>query len=247
MKGMRALLLVAALTIAAGLLFGLAPGIDVDAARLFGTTGTGFVMRLDATALVMRQVGLWMPIIVAACCLLVLLAPIVNPLYRSRIDARSLAAIVLTFVLGPGLLVNVVLKDNWHRPRPIQVVEFGGVNQFKPWWDTSGACNVNCSFVSGEVSGAVAMATAAALVPAAYAGSALMAAIAFAVVVAFLRMAFGGHFLSDIVMAALFTEFIAVALMTLFHDPRWRYGRPGVLDGDIRALAFRLRMQASRS
>ena len=245
MKGMRALLLVLALTVAAGLLFGFFPQIDLAAAHLFGTTGTGFVMRLDTTALVMRQIGLWMPIIVASCCCLLLLAPFVNPQYRSRVDARSLAAIVLTFVLGPGLFVNVVLKDNWHRPRPIQVVEFGGVDQFKVWWDDSGACNVNCSFVSGEVSGAVAMATAAALVPAAYAGSALMIAIAFAVAVAFLRMAFGGHFLSDIVMAALFTEFIAVALMTLFHSPRWRYGRPGMLEGDIRTMAFRLRTQAS--
>jgi lipid A 4'-phosphatase len=247
MKGMRALLVIVALTIAAGLLFGLFPQIDLATARLFGTTGMGFIMRLDATALVMRQIGLWMPIIVASGCVLALFAPVISPLYRSRIDARSLAAIVLTFAFGPGLFVNVVLKDNWHRPRPIQVVEFGGVDQFKPWWDNSGACNVNCSFVSGEVSGAVAMATAAALVPAAFAGSALMAAIAFAVAVAFLRMAFGGHFLSDIVMAALFTEFIAAALMTLFHWPGWRYGRPGMLESDIRTVAVRLRMQTSQS
>ena len=91
------------------------------------------------------------------------------------------------------------------------------------------------------------LATAAALVPAAYAGSALMAAIVFAVAVAFLRMAFGGHFLSDIVMAALFTEFIAVAMATIFHSSCWRYGRPGVLEDDIRSLGTRFRPQTSRS
>jgi lipid A 4'-phosphatase len=246
MKGLRAFLAVAAVTVIVGLVFGLLPQIDLQAAHLFGTTQTGFVMRLNDAALIMRQIGLWLPILVAVACLLALLAPLANPLIQTMVDSRSLAAIVLTFAIGPGLLVNVVLKDNWHRPRPMQVTEFGGTSDFKAWWDTSGACDYNCSFVSGEVAGAAAMVTAAALVPAAYAGSALIAAIAFAVVIAFLRMAFGGHFLSDIIMAALFTELIAVALMTLFHAPFWRYGRPGVLEEDIRHAGFRLRARTAR-
>jgi lipid A 4'-phosphatase len=245
MKGIRPVLVVLALTVASGIVFGLFPQIDLATAHLFGTTATGFVMRFDTTALILRQIGLWLPIMVAFGCLVALLAPAIAPLRKMNVDARSLAAILLTFVLGPGLLVNVVLKDNWHRPRPVQVTEFGGTSQFKPWWDTSGACNVNCSFVSGEVSGAVAMVTAATLVPAAYAGSALMGAIVFAVGVAFLRMAFGGHFLSDVVMAALLTELIAICLMAIFHNPRWRYGRPGMLEQDIRNLPSRFRAQSS--
>jgi len=246
MKGLRAFLVVAALTVAVGLVFGLLPQIDLDAAHLFGTTQTGFVMRLNGIALIMRQVGLWLPILVAVGCLLTLLAPLINPFVKTMVDSRSLIAIALTFALGPGLLVNVVLKDNWHRPRPMQITEFGGTSDFKAWWDTSGACPYNCSFVSGEVAGATAVVAAAALVPAAYAGSALIAAIIFAVVIAFMRMAFGGHFLSDVIMAALFTELIAIALMTLFHAPCWRYGRPGVLEEDIRNIGFRLRARTAR-
>ena len=34
--------------------------------------------------------------------------------------------VVLTAVIGPGILVNGVLKNYWGRPRPRQVQEFGG-------------------------------------------------------------------------------------------------------------------------
>ena len=43
------------------------------------------------------------------------------------IKYRKLSAyMVLAMVLGPGLIVNSILKDNWGRPRPRDVVEFGG-------------------------------------------------------------------------------------------------------------------------
>ncbi len=34
--------------------------------------------------------------------------------------------ILLCVTFGPGLMVNVILKDHWGRPRPRQIVEFGG-------------------------------------------------------------------------------------------------------------------------
>jgi len=34
--------------------------------------------------------------------------------------------LLLSIVVGPGLLVNTVFKDHWGRPRPRDVVEFGG-------------------------------------------------------------------------------------------------------------------------
>lgn len=40
--------------------------------------------------------------------------------------------LVLSVVLGPGLVVNGILKDNWGRPRPRQIVEFGGEATHRP-------------------------------------------------------------------------------------------------------------------
>ena len=34
--------------------------------------------------------------------------------------------ILLCVAIGPGLIINVVLKDHWGRPRPRQITEFGG-------------------------------------------------------------------------------------------------------------------------
>lgn len=38
--------------------------------------------------------------------------------------------LLLTLLIGPGLLVNVVVKDCWNRARPREIAEFGGQEQF---------------------------------------------------------------------------------------------------------------------
>jgi|CXWL01.1.fsa_nt_gi membrane-associated PAP2 superfamily phosphatase len=40
-------------------------------------------------------------------------------------------AVLLTFLLGPGIVVNLLLKDRWIRPRPVSVREFGGLWQYR--------------------------------------------------------------------------------------------------------------------
>jgi lipid A 4'-phosphatase len=45
---------------------------------------------------------------------------------RIKYLRRYFLIIVLTAILGPGVLVNGILKNYWSRPRPRQVVEFGG-------------------------------------------------------------------------------------------------------------------------
>jgi lipid A 4'-phosphatase len=62
-----------------------------------------------------------------------------------------LAFVVLSGVLGPGLLVNSGFKDNWQRARPYQVHEFGGTQQFTRAAVMTDQCDNNCSFVSGHV------------------------------------------------------------------------------------------------
>ena len=43
---------------------------------------------------------------------------------------RAALMLVYTLVLGPGLIINMGLKDHWGRPRPFEVKEFGGKQQF---------------------------------------------------------------------------------------------------------------------
>lgn len=48
-------------------------------------------------------------------------------------SGRATLFLIAAMAIGPGLIVNLGLKDHAHRPRPINVVEFGGPNAFKPW------------------------------------------------------------------------------------------------------------------
>jgi lipid A 4'-phosphatase len=40
--------------------------------------------------------------------------------------------LMLSVLLGPGLIINPVFKDHWDRPRPRDVVQFGGALQYTP-------------------------------------------------------------------------------------------------------------------
>jgi len=59
--------------------------------------------------------------------------------------------LVLFLALGPGLVVDTVFKDHWGRPRPIEIVNFGGNAEYHPVWQ-KGVASPNESFPSGHAS-----------------------------------------------------------------------------------------------
>jgi lipid A 4'-phosphatase len=70
---------------------------------------------------------------------------------RLRVYAGFL---LVSLILGPGLVVNQVFKENWGRARPREVVNFGGSNRYTPPLQISQECDGNSSFVSGHAAGA---------------------------------------------------------------------------------------------
>ena len=42
--------------------------------------------------------------------------------------------IVLSIMIGAGLIVNGILKEHWGHPRPDDIVQFGGSGQYAPPW-----------------------------------------------------------------------------------------------------------------
>lgn len=121
------------------------------------------------------------------------------------VTRRIGAYVVLSLALGPGLVVNVLLKDSWGRPRPSTLREFGGTNHYVPPLVISDQCDDNCSFSSGH--GALGFWTfaIALLAPPAWRSWAVAAALAFGIVVGLVRIAQGGHFLSDVAFSAVIT------------------------------------------
>ncbi len=121
------------------------------------------------------------------------------------ISLRGAAFLIASCLLGPGLIANVLLKPEWGRPRPADVLEFGGKLHFVPWWNPFGQCDGNCSFVSGETSLAFWMLAWAIVLPQRYRALAIAAALANCLLLSAGRIAMGGHFTSDVLFAAILT------------------------------------------
>jgi membrane-associated phospholipid phosphatase len=129
----------------------------------------------------------------------------------------------MTLALAPGVLVNVILKEHWDRPRPVHVTQFSGSDAFVPWWDPRGNCPTNCSFVSGDVAGAFWTLAPAALAPPAWRGLAYAGALAVGIGISLLRIITGAHFITDVVFAGVFT-FLVIWIVhgLVYRRPRTR-------------------------
>jgi membrane-associated PAP2 superfamily phosphatase len=118
---------------------------------------------------------------------------------------RAAGFLIGSCLLGPGLIVNTLLKPEWGRPRPADVLTFGGRLPFVPWWNPFGACDGNCSFVSGETSLAFWVLAWALVLPRRYRAATATAALVNCLVLSAGRIAMGGHFTSDVLFAVIVT------------------------------------------
>jgi len=204
--------------VAAAAVFALWPGIDRWVTALFFRDGA-FPLA-DLAALNLLRHALWDLSIAVflAALLLALWTAWRGPV--AGIGLRVWVFVTGLYLLGPGLLVNGLLKNNWGRARPAQVTDFGGQADFTPFWQIADQCQSNCSFVSGEGSAAVALAISVFVIvaamrpslPAAWRRTIQALAVLAAAAGLFQRLATGRHFLSDTVFAALFVIGIALAL-----------------------------------
>ena len=204
-----------------GLVFGLAPQLDLKLSAPFYDPGhLGFWARVHPNWLWVRWLGIWVPTVVAIAVGAALIIKLILPRTRMLIPGRAVVLMLSTLALGPGLVTNVTLKDNWARPRPIDVTEFKGDEHFRAWWDPRGDCPKNCSFVAGEPSGAIWLMSGAAVLPPHWRTAAYGLTLMFATMVGAGRLAAGGHFMSDILFAGVFTFLIVWAVHGLLY--RWR-------------------------
>jgi membrane-associated PAP2 superfamily phosphatase len=224
------LLIALAIAAAVGLVFGLYPGLDLKiAAPFFDAQGIGFWARADRAFLNLRLFGTYTVTAIVAPAFIALAWKLIQPRRRLLIPARAVVFMIVTLALGPGLVTNLILKDTWARPRPIDVTEFGGDEHFVPWWDPRGDCPKNCSFVAGEPSGAFWTLAPAALMPPGWRALAYAASLAFGAVIGAGRIAAGAHFFSDVVFAGIFTFLVVWTV----HGLMYRWPRTRVTDAQL--------------
>lgn len=135
---------------------------------------------------------------------------------RFRPYKRRALFVVLLVIMGPGLVVNTIFKDNWERPRPRQIVELGGELPYLPPLMKGDFDQPAKSFPAGHPSVSFALAAALWLLFRRrykyWAAAGFVAASITGVLFGIGRMAAGGHFLSDILWSAYFPWLVAIAL-----------------------------------
>jgi membrane-associated phospholipid phosphatase len=196
------------------------PGIDPAVSRLFGDPATGFP--LGGTGAIG---GLRMMLLAATGGIMLAtagaaLAGVASSRLRPHV-LRDAVFALSTFALGPGLLVNGVLKRVSGRVRPMNVEAFGGPYPFQPAFDFSGPCGSGCSFVSAETAAVATAMMCLVLVVGPKIGDRArvrlrIAAASSILAVAGIRIALGAHFLSDVVCSLLLITALVPALHILF-------------------------------
>jgi lipid A 4'-phosphatase len=198
------------------------PGVDLAMTRLFYSDQTGFYARHAWFLVELRALGLFTFQLACIAGLVSLIGPLLFSGARVLLPARAGLFITLSALLGPGLVVNVILKGLWGRARPSNVYDFGGDHVFTPPWVISNACEWNCSFVSGEASSSMMLIAFAMIAPLTWRVPMVAATLVYVFAMSLNRIAFGGHFLSDVVLGWLIT----LTIVLLVHRMIYRPGSP---------------------
>lgn len=138
---------------------------------------------------------------------------------------RPALCLFFTMAIGSGLFVHAVFKDHWGRPRPKQVIEFGGHQQFRPFYKPNffHQPEPSKSFPCGHCSTGFYFFSLALILRRIgehrYSVLVFFATLFLGGVIGWARMAQGGHFFSDVVMAGLIMWLSALLCDWYFY--RW--------------------------
>lgn len=235
------------LVAAASAVFLVFPGIDLWFSDLFYRAKGGFWLRRNDALGFFRAIN----DVVIAAVMVVLIASVVVKLARperpSPVPPNTVVFLISTLVLGPLLLVNVILKNNWGRPRPVEVDLFGGDAPYVEVWRITDWCEYNCSFVAGEASSAIWLVAVALVLPKSVRRLATVVAIVYALLLSLNRIAFGGHFLSDVVISFGLTLLLIAVVhrVVIERPPKWLSNQ--ALEGGLSRLGRAMRGERNRA
>ncbi len=110
---------------------------------------------------------------------------------------------VVSYLIGPALITNVILKEYWGRPRPYTTFDFGSKLPYVSPGDISMHCDTNCSFVSGEATAAFWLFWIVLFLPHKYRAIGIIVIACLAIYVSLSWVMFGAHYFSDVVMSGM--------------------------------------------
>jgi lipid A 4'-phosphatase len=119
------------------------------------------------------------------------------------ISKKQIIIILSILILGPGILVNYVLKNNWGRPRPYQVIRDHEV--YRPFYQPNFGVKNDNSFPSGHAS--IGFFLGVPLLVLGRRKLGFIVSILAGSFIGFVRILQGGHFFSDVLFAGIIIWF----------------------------------------
>ena len=201
----KVLLTLAGLT----LLFSI-PALDVSTSRLFYAAGFSWsphglleFTRAAAPALILGT---------QLFCVLVWVMTLPSREWIWGLSTRAVLYLIATVIIGPGLLVETLLKNHWGRARPKDITLFGGEHAYTSPFVMADECARNCSFVSGHAAIAFWVTAYAFLLPPRWRGLGLWLGFSVGCAVGIVRVIQGAHFASDAAAAGLIVVAVNILL-----------------------------------
>ncbi len=185
-----------------------------------GTRCGRFLRKFQSEWQVAREAGHNLPLILMAATALHLFWLLTYNANKTRDRLYPPLVAVISALVGPLFVVNIVLKEYWGRPRPAQTQFFSGDNPYISPGNISSFCESNCSFVSGEAAAAFWMLSLVFYFKVAHRIWFVIATTLTASLIATLRVVFGRHYISDVVMAGLLVVLIIALTVWLLQTRR---------------------------
>ena len=191
--------------------------LDIGVSSLF-FSDQGWHLKKTAPWIWLYEYGTLPALLLGIASLIYVLASLfVKKLAIGRMKALL---ILLTLVIGPGLLVNSAFKDRWGRPRPRQIQQFDGRWEYREAFEP-GIPGKGNSFPCGHAS----MGFYFIVLYYVYRDrnritriGIAASALAFGSLIGVARIVQGGHYLSDVIWSAGMTNITAAALFYLLID-----------------------------
>lgn len=203
--------------------------LDLKIERFFYSIGNDRVehfVSLPITDFMFNYGPLPAEILTGLSVLVLVLSYLISALKKWR---NASLVLILTLAIGSGFFTHMILKDHWGRPRPKQVIEFGGTQEFRPFYQPNffhqpmpsksfpcGHCTMGFFFFALALVGKRVNSK-----PLAYLGYFL--AIVLGAGLSITRMAQGGHFFSDTLFSALIMWYTAKAMDWLVYSGEHLY------------------------
>jgi lipid A 4'-phosphatase len=194
--------------------------LDIKLEHYFYSPEKGWMLQYKPVWDFIYRFGIFPGYLLAFCGLILISASYWNTKF---LHYRKISLVlVFTIIMGPGIIVNGILKDHTGRPRPREITEFGGTDNFLCVCDI-GKNNEGKSFPCGHCSMGFYLAIPYLFYRKrknAIAYAFLLTGITYGLLIGIARMMAGGHFASDVVWAGGLTWGIALLGFYIFRPDK---------------------------